>query len=353
VKIQDFDLDQKVFVVAEIGNNHEGSFSLAEELVGRAAEAGADAVKFQTIVPNRLVHCADKDRLEKLKQFQLSDDQFRQLAALASRLGVVFFSTAFDVETARFLDTIQQVHKISSGDNNFIALIETVAAFGKPMMLSTGLSGVEGLRDASERIFGVWKQHGVAPGLCMQHCVSSYPTPHDEANLNAIPTMAKLFPEVTVGYSDHTLGIEAAIYSVAAGARVVEKHFTVDKNHSDFRDHALSADPAEMRQLVSSIRSLETLLGGGSLAPRECEQSLQVGARRSIAAAADLPAGTVLSHGDLTWLRPGTGLPPGSEEALVGRTMRRSVAAGELISLNDFVEMSSPEFAGNSEGTVA
>ena len=218
---------ERVFIVAEIGNNHEGSFTLAEELVGRAAESGADAVKFQTSDPDRFVAHTDTARLERLKQFRLSHEQIASLAALARRCGVVFFSTPLDLDTARFLDGLQPVFKIASGDNTFFPLIDLLASFGKPLIISTGLADLvllDELRDAC----GGSGAAGGDPALAFLHCVASYPVPAEQVNLAAIRTMATRFPEVVIGYSDHTLGIEASVGAVAVGARIIEKHFTLE-----------------------------------------------------------------------------------------------------------------------------
>ena len=155
MKIGGLDLDQKVFVIAEIGNNHEGDFALAEELITRAAESGADAVKFQTIIPELFVSRAETARLERLKKFQFSFEQFASLAETARKAGVVFFSTPFDLESARFLNTIQPIFKIASGDNNFYPLLEEVASFGKPMIVSTGLADLAQVRRTHDRIAAV------------------------------------------------------------------------------------------------------------------------------------------------------------------------------------------------------
>ena len=320
----------KVWVVAEIGNNHEGRFALAEELVQRAAEAGADAVKLQTSDPVRFVSRADSARLARLKSFQLSHDQLTKLAALAEQLGVVFFSTPLDLDSARFLNGIQPVFKIASGDNNFFPLIETVAGFGKPMVVSTGLAEMSLLRRVQERVNACWGGSGT-PVLAFLHCVAGYPVPPAEINLRAIRTLAAAFPAVVIGYSDHALGIEAATFAVAAGARILEKHFTLDKAQSDFRDHQLSADPADFRQLVDRVRALERMLGSGEKTVQLCEAPLTVAARRSIAAARDLPAGSMLQLTDLMWVRPGTGFPPGDEARLIGRVTTRALLLGDII----------------------
>lgn len=329
MRIGDFDLDRRVLVIAEIGNNHEGSYALAEEMIGRAAEAGAGAVKFQTIVPERLVSPKEEKRLAVLRRFQLSYEQFAGLAATARKAGVLFLSTPFDIESAAFLTPLVPAFKIASGDNNFFPLIRIIADAGKPILLSAGLAGLDEVRRTKEFIEGIWAKQGVKPGLAILHCVVSYPTPTREANLLSIRRLASL--GAVVGYSDHTLGIEAAVLSVALGARIVEKHFTISKTHSDFRDHQLSADPADMAELVRRIREAEEMLGSGEKRVLEAEQPLAVAARRSIVAARDLPAGTTLAWEDLDWLRPGGGLPPGRESELLGRRLIDDLTRGEMI----------------------
>jgi N,N'-diacetyllegionaminate synthase len=335
VKIDNFDLDKKVLVIAEIGNNHEGSFALAQEMIGRAAESGADAVKFQTIVPELFVSRADPARLERLKKFQFSYEQFAELAQAARKAGVIFFSTPFDLQSARFLNTIQPLFKIASGDNNFYPLLEEVASFGKPMIVSTGLADMALIRKTHDRIQAVWDKNKMSPGLALLHCIASYPAPPSQANLGAIAALKAEFPDAVIGYSDHVMGISAAAAAVAAGARVIEKHFTLDKNYSDFRDHQLSADPADMRAMVDAIREMTAMLGTGEKAPQACEADLAVAARRSIAAARDLAAGATVTADDLMWVRPGSGIAPGEESRLVGKTLQRGLLTGELFALGD------------------
>lgn len=327
----------RVLVVAEIGNNHEGDVSVAHEMLGRAAEAGADAVKFQTFVPELLVSRADMQRLNRLRSFRLTMPQFEELAAHAQRAGVVFMSTPFDLESAKALNRFQPAFKIASGDNNFNALIDTVAGFGKPMIVSTGLADSGLIERLHARIRGIWATAGVSPGLAFLHCVAAYPAPPDQANLAAIPALKAKFPDTVIGYSDHTLGTGAATVAVAAGARIVEKHFTLDTQRAGFRDHQLSADPAMFRRMVDAIREVEAMLGTGAVSAQTCEQELQIAARRSIAAATELPAGTTITDGHLTWVRPGSGFSPGEEAAVVGRTLARSLRQGELITAADLV----------------
>jgi N,N'-diacetyllegionaminate synthase len=335
MRIGPVDLTREVLVVAEIGNNHEGSYSLAEEMVGRAAEAGAQAVKFQTFRPEHYVGRDDGARLARLRKFALTYEQFASLAKLAERQGIIFLSTPFDLASADALNEICPAIKISSGDNSFYPLIERIAGFKKPILLSSGLAEMEDLAQAMSRISDVWARSKYDGEVALLHCVSSYPTPANEANLGAIKSLATTFGG-TVGYSDHTLGVDAAVLSVGLGARVIEKHFTLDKSYSDFRDHQLSADPAELAELVRRVRHASELLGDGRKTPQPSEQVNRVAFRRSIAAGRDLSAGTVLAWDDLTWVRPGSGIAPGDEAAVIGRTLKRAVLQGELLRAEDF-----------------
>jgi sialic acid synthase SpsE len=272
-----------------------------------------------------------------LRKFSLTIDQFANLAAFANRRGVQFFSTPFDVASADALATFCPVIKISSGDNNFFPLIERVASLCKPIILSTGLADLSDVEMACRKMKQVWKSMDHAGELALLHCVSSYPTPPEVANLGAIRTLSDRFGDCTIGYSDHTLGIQAAVLSVALGVRLIEKHFTVRKDFSEFRDHQLSADPVEMGELVRQVRMAEALLGDGLKVLVKVEEPLRVAIRRSIAAARDLPAGTTLAGNDLTWVRPGGGLAPGDEAQAIGRTLARDVLLGEIFGPDDFV----------------
>ncbi|MHC4427496.1 MAG: N-acetylneuraminate synthase family protein [Planctomycetota bacterium] len=336
MRIGDFDTDRRVLIVAEIGNNHEGDARLAEQLVHLAAEAGADAVKFQTFRTPEFVSPRDRDRYNRLRSFELAPAEFERLGRTAAERGLLFLSTPLDLGSVEVLDPLIAAFKIASGDNTFYPLLEKVAATGKPVLLSTGLASLEQVERARLCLARVWGANA-RPDLALLHCVSSYPVPAEEANLSAICLLADAF-DCTVGYSDHTVGIEAVAAAVALGARVVEKHFTIDKNYSSFRDHQLSADPAELRTLVERVRLVETLLGSGGKVVQAGERAGLDGLRRSIVARRDLPAGALIEIGDLNWVRPAGGLPPGEEHRLVGRKLREPVTAGDPIH----VEMVAP-----------
>ncbi len=321
-------------MIAEIGNNHEGRFDVAERLVRLAAECGADAVKFQTFRTEHYVGRTNEQRFSRLKRFELTGEQFAELAALAHLLGLLFLSTPFDLESAAILEPMVDAYKIASGDNDFFPLITRVAQTGKAVLISSGASDLAQARRAVECVRAEWNARGVQADLAVLHCVSCYPVPPDQANLRAIQTLATAL-DVPIGYSDHTVGTDAALIAVALGARLVEKHFTLDHAFSGFRDHQLSADPGEMRDLVVRVRRAVRMLGNGNKVLQPCEIATAAEIRRSVVASRDLSAGHQLEAADVTWTRPAGGLPPGQEGALLGRRIRRSVSAGQALRASD------------------
>lgn len=328
MKIGRADTAKEVLVVAEIGNNHEGSFAAAEKMVRAAARCGAGAVKFQTFRTELFTGPADPARVKRLKSFELSYEDFARLAKTAREEGLAFLSTPLDMESAAFLAETADGVKIASGDNDFIPLIDFVSQSRLPVILSGGMTGLEELKAAAERVH---RGRPAGAEWAVLHCVTSYPAPDEQANLAAIPRL-KAALGCEVGYSDHTLGVEACVAATALGARILEKHFTHDRNASDFRDHKMSADPAELADLVKRVRRVEAMLGSGQKVVQECEKPFLGPARRSIAAARDLPAGHALTAADLVWLRPAGGLKPGREGELLGRKLAKAVGRGEPLT---------------------
>ena len=322
----------KIFVIAEIGNNHEGNFDVAKLLIEKAAEAGVDAVKFQTIQPKYLVNSDDRERLNKLESFKFEYEQFQKLSLIANDHGLIFFSTPFDIDSALKLNDFQNLFKIASGDNNFYPLIKTISSFKKPTFLSTGLTTIDDLK----KIVEIWTENGDINCLSFLHCVSSYPVPEQEANLNYITKLKKHFPNIFIGYSDHTIGIDASLYAVILGAQIIEKHFTIDKNFSDFRDHQISSDPKEMKELVDKINNIFNYIGKDISEIQECEKSSLISSRRSIAAKFNLEKNKILTYEDLTWVRPGTGFFPGDEDKLIGKKIKYNIAQGQIFKKEDF-----------------
>lgn len=322
-----------IFIIAEIGNNHEGDFQVACDMLKAAAQTGVDAVKFQSIVPEKLVSSDQTDRIKQLKRFELSRSQYESLARLSQDEGIYFMSTPFDIDTIDFLDDLVPAFKIASGDNNFYPLLAKAASKAKPVIMSTGMANIEDTKRSIAAMTDVWHNAGLKEQdlLSILHCVSNYPTQPEDANIAAVKTLSDTFG-LTTGYSDHTIGTEAAVLSVAYGARIIEKHFTLDNDFSDFRDHKISADPKAMKTLVDQVRNANKMLGSGQKQPGAGEQTMKGGARRSIAAGRDLRAGTVITLDDLTWLRPGTGIQLGDEDRVVGKKVTKEIKAGLLIT---------------------
>ena len=331
MKIANHDVSKKVFIIAEVGNNHEGSFDNAVKLVHAAAESGADAVKFQTFQARLFSSNKDEARFKRLQGFELTYPEFKKLEELARSLGLLFMSTPLDMESAKFLAPIVDCFKIASGDNNFYPLIDEVCKAKKPLIVSTGMSDLAQI----QKTVAFVEERISKDNLALLHCVSAYPAPEDDQlNLASIQFIAEKTGCIT-GYSDHTAGTRACLIATALGARILEKHFTLDKNFSEFRDHQLSADPKEMKFLVDEVRLMEKIIGTKSKELQECEKGVAAAARRSIVAGKELARGHRIEMSDLLWIRPPGGLEPGNESKLIGKTLKRDLPFGEMIQLSD------------------
>ena len=329
---------QPVFMIAEAGVNHNGDLKRARALIDVAVEAGADAVKFQTFQADRLATPdapkADyqlrttgdsESQLDMLRRLELSPDAHRELQSYCHERGIIFLSTPFDDVAVDLLDELGvPAFKISSGDLTNSPLLEHVASKGKPVILSTGMSELSELIEAVSVLNTAGCENPV-----LLHCVSNYPADAAEVNLRAMQTMRSAF-DVPVGFSDHTEGIDVALAAVALGACVIEKHFTLDRTLPG-PDHRASLEPAELRELVRSIRRVETALGNGRKVPSASEVETAKVARRSLVAARDIPAGVTLERSMVVMRRPGTGMSPGMLETLLNRRAVREIAAGTLL----------------------
>lgn len=335
--IGSFDTTRRPFLIAEIGNNHEGDPTLAADLVDAAVAAGADAVKVQIIDPPRLVNRSQAARIAQLGRFALSRDTFLSLADRTRRGGAMFMASVFDCASlAAYAGDLDAI-KIASGDLDFDPLLRIAAASGKPVVLSTGMADLPEILRAVE-VFraALPPERRIVDALAVLHCVSLYPTPLEQANLRAIPMLAAA-TGLVAGYSDHTLGTEAVAIALSLGARIIEKHFTLDKAQSDFRDHALSADPDEFARIAQLVRTFDAMLGSGLRAAPLPDAATRAAARRSIVAARDLAAGTVLALADLDFVRPSEGVSPAHVDEFVGRRLRRPVKTHDLL-LRESVE---------------
>jgi N,N'-diacetyllegionaminate synthase len=327
------DPSHDVFIVAEIGNNHEGDFELAKDLVRAAAASGADAVKFQTYNPENFLSSENNERLDRLKKFRLNIDQFAELSNLSREEGIVFFSTPLDLENARKLNEIQSIFKIASGDNNYYQLIDTVGEFKKPTIISTGMTD----HKLVDKIVQHWCKKFDANLLSLLHCVSAYPVPDGQINLRSISYLLEKYPNHTIGYSDHSKGISAPVAAVALGAKIIEKHFTLSKSQSDFRDHKLSAIPSEFDEMTKNIRKIEIQLGVKRKQIADCELANTREARRSFYYTKTLSCGDVISMNDLIGLRPATGLSVNALPSEFKGKMLIDKRKGDLVQITDFI----------------
>lgn len=322
------------FIIAEAGVNHNGDIRMAKKLVEAAAEAGADAVKFQTFQADRLVtpytEKAEYQKVkeeelqyEMLKNLELKKDDFKDLARYAEKKSIMFLSSPFDRESVDLLAEIGvPAFKIASGEITNFPLLEYVAGKGKPLILSTGMATLGEIEEA----LTVVKRDKVI----LLHCVTSYPASIEEVNLRVMKTLSHAFG-VPVGFSDHTIGITASLAAVALGACVVEKHFTLDRALPG-PDHKASLEPDELKRMIASIRDVEKGLGDGIRRVTLREEEIKRVARKSIVAAVDIPEGTVLSEDMLDTKRPGTGIEPKHLRLVVGRKAARPIKSGELIT---------------------
>lgn len=327
---------KKTIVIAEIGNNHEGNFSLAKKMIIAAKKCGVDAVKFQTIIPELLV-IKDEKRLKQLKRFQFSFKQFASLANFAKKKKILFFSTPTDEKSAKFLNKIQKLFKIASGDNNHYSLIKLIASFNKSIFLSTGLADLNLIKNTKEIIFKEWKKKENKKKLVIMHCVSSYPVENKYANLLAIKSLKENFRDCIIGYSDHTQGILAALIAVSLGARVIEKHFTLDKNQSQFRDHKLSADPNEMKLLVENIRAYESMLGNGVKKIELCEKKNIKMIRRSAVAEKNINKKEIITNDKIKWLRTKEGIKIEKINTILNKRAKKLIKKNTIIKKNFFI----------------
>lgn len=323
------DLEREVAVVAEIGVNHEGDPAVAEALVRAAAAAGADAVKFQTYTPERFASANDPARLARVTRFRLDEPTHRRLSEVARQSGISLFSTAVTEDVVAFLAELSPAIKIASGDIDFEAVVRAAARSGKPLILSTGNASIE---EIDRAVSWCAEELGdrLQDRLALLHCVSAYPAPIEQANVRSVPFLKARYG-LTTGYSNHVLESEAVLAAVALGAQIVEIHVTDRKTGREFRDHALSFEPAELAALVRSIARVRASLGEDGKRVQAAEEPLRQLIRKGVVAARDLAAGTVLRDADLMYARPATEFTAAERPQLIGRRLLQDLKRGELI----------------------
>lgn len=332
---------QQTLIIAEAGVNHNGSAEKAHALIDAAVDAGADVVKFQTFraadmtshdAPKADYQCKTTDQgesqVDMLRKLELSPEVFRSLAAHCAQRNIGFLSTPFDLESVNILAQMGLATlKIPSGEIVNLPYLRKVGSYGRKIILSTGMSTLGEVESAVE----VLESAGTPrPRITLLHCTTEYPAPYAEVNLRVMQTLAAVFPGMSVGYSDHTLGIDIPIAAVALGAKVIEKHFTLDRSQPG-PDHAMSLEPAELRQMVQGIRRVEVALGTGAKTVTSSEMRNRAAVRKSIVAACPIKAGELLTAQNLTTKRPGTGLSPMLWDSLMGTPAPRDLDTDELL----------------------
>lgn len=334
-------LGHPCFLIAEAGVNHNGNPDIARRLVDVAVKAGADAVKFQTFIPEKVmsVHApkaayqerntgGGESQLDMVKKLQLPFEAFRDLADYCKQQGILFLSTPFDFESIDFLSGLAiPCFKIPSGEITNFPFLEHVARKGTPIILSTGMSTLAEVAEALDVL-----RHAGNKDIALLHCVSVYPASSGDTNLRAMATMQREFG-LQVGLSDHSSGIEISLAAVAMGASIIEKHFTLSQD-MEGPDHKASLNPEELVELVKGIRKVESALGDGIKRPAASELDTATVARRSLVAARDISAGTILTDDLIALKRPGTGLPPKDLKNVIGRRTKVRIAVDEVISLS-------------------
>ena len=323
--------NSRALIIAEAGVNHNGRLDRALELVAAAHRAGADAVKFQTFRAASLAspraarapYQGEGGQLEMLRRLELAPEAFELLRDRARALGIEFLSTPFDAGSVDLLRRLGVARfKVSSADVTDLPLLERIGSCGKPVILSTGMAR----DDEIEEALRVLARAG-APGVTLLHCITSYPAPPADLQLLRIPALRERFG-LPVGYSDHSLGTDAALAARALGAVVIEKHLTLDRTLAG-PDHAASAEPGELAELVERVRRLEVMLGEPGRRFSAEEETNRRAAAKSVTAAREIRAGRPLAREDLAVRRPGTGIPPRHLDELVGRLAARDIAEGE------------------------
>lgn len=327
-------------IIAEAGVNHNGDVKLAKEMIKEAKKAGADYIKFQTFIPEKLVSRyaakaeyqkeatrADETQLQMLQKLALSQEDFIYLKKCCEEEKIGFISTPFDLDSIDFLETLDMdFWKIPSGELTNYLYLRKIGKTGRKVILSTGMSDMREIQEAID----VLQKNGTKE-IILLHCNTQYPTPMSDVNLLAMEQM-RTVTKREVGYSDHTEGIEVPIAAVALGAIVIEKHFTLDKN-LEGPDHKASLEPTELKNMVTAIRNIEKCLGDGVKRVSVSEKENIKAARKSVVALKDIECGEVFSENNLTVKRPGTGISPMCWENIMGTTAKRDFMEDELIEL--------------------
>ena len=331
-----------VFIIAEAGVNHNGDVNLAMKLIEAAKETGADCVKFQTWITEELMtedaikadyqikNDGSSSQFEMAKRLELSYENFALLKQHAEKVGILFLSTPDEVKSLNFLvDELNlPLIKVGSGEINNILFLKQIAKKKLPVILSTGMSFLADV----EKAYYTLIENG-AQNVSLLHCTSEYPAPYDSVNLKAMQTLQQVF-QTTIGYSDHTQGIEISIAAVALGARIIEKHFTLDKSLPG-PDHKASLDPVEFKQMVKCIRNVEKAIGNGIKKPNASELATKKIVGKGLYTKHKMTKGTVITENDLVGKRPETDLSIADANLIIGKKIKNDLNKGEPFLLRE------------------
>jgi len=333
--------NNKTFIIAEAGVNHNGSLDMALQLIDVAVAAGADAVKFQTFKAEEViaVHApkadyqqettgSDESQLEMVKKLELDETAHISLNKHCGHKGIQFLSTPFDLKSIDLLNRLGlEIFKIPSGEITNLPYLRKLGALQKRLILSTGMANLGEIEAALD----VLAEYGTpVKNITVLHCNTEYPTPYEDVNLRAMLTIGNAFPGISVGYSDHTRGIEVPIAAVAMGATVIEKHFTLDRNLTG-SDHKASLTPDELKAMVQAIRNIEKALGDGIKRPSPSEVKNKPIARKSLVAARPIKEGELFSADNITAKRPGAGISLMRWDEVLGQAARKDYEKDDLI----------------------
>ena len=330
------------FIIAEAGVNHNGSLELAKKLIDAAAEAKADAVKFQTFKASKLVSVgapkaeyqkettdAGESQLEMIAKLQLSKEDHFELLDYCKQKDIMFLSSAFDEESLAFLEELgMPLYKIPSGEITNLPMLKQIGSYHKDVIMSCGMSTLEEV----QRAYSTLIESG-AKSVSILHCNTQYPTPYEDVNLLSMDYLSEHF-DCPIGYSDHTLGIEIPLAAVARGAKIIEKHFTLDRE-MEGPDHKASLIPSELKAMVDGIRHIEVALGEKKKVVSKSEEQNRLIARKSLVANCDIKAGEVFSTENLTMKRPGTGIGAEFYDEFIGKVAKYDYKADTLIRFEE------------------
>ena len=318
--------DNPVYIIAEAGINHNGDLNIANQMIEVAAECGVDAIKFQSFEPQELFSKdSSKEIFEYVKTLQITENQHIKLKTKSEKLGLDFLSTPSGKNSLRILEKLKvKAIKIASPDISDIELLTMSADTKIPLIVSTGMSSI------SEIVTAVEILKNTNTNFSILHCNSSYPTPIKDVNLNTITYFKKIF-DVPIGFSDHTLGLDACLTAVSMGAKIIEKHFTLDKN-MDGPDQKLSSNPIELKLLVTKIREIEKLQGQVRSNVTNSEKKFRKLMRKSLVINKDAKSGTKITKKMLICIRPGTGISPNRINQIIGMTLKKDIKKGTILS---------------------